>query len=359
MFVTWSFLAYMFSPQIGYDKHAWWWVKADEKTKKEFGIDSLYQTTDRETNTLVRLVSWLADSSSVDSLIKLYWHKEAFDTLYLNTPRDTLMYRCLAEVLMSLYNPHMWFHWDYKRDILWDALWYDNTKVSAKVDEFSATMQVGNIKNIGIFADTLDYRKKQDSIQIALWKPPLTDEEFTAKLISLNKTWAKYIANKIFAEAWHIRWIHREWVIRYYMNYFGDYIKSWFKQKSLYEQPWSQENRTHNEDIWWWQWEEWILIAQFLQLYENNMPANSIRHLDRLITFYETYFGNYTDTKKSALYREKVAVLKRKVKEEARLKQVAIEKRKQEKALQDSIQRAQYIPQDMPISPTKDSLQRK
>lgn len=60
--------------------------------------------------------------------------------------------------LITLHNPHSTFGWDYKRDILWDALWYDNSHVSAKVEELESKKQIFNIADIWVFADTTNLK---------------------------------------------------------------------------------------------------------------------------------------------------------------------------------------------------------
>ncbi len=308
-FLMWYFLAYMFSPEIGYFKNQWKRVKADEKIKKETWLDSVYHTNDWETNTVVKLVSWIADQQDIDSLSKLYWHKQAFDTMYANTPKDTLMYKCLATMFMKLHNPHTSFAGDYKRDILWDALWYDKWHVSAKVDEFQSNMQIANIKNTWVFADTASLYHTMDSTATVQWKP-LLPQDLTKKIHELNKSWARYILNKIVAELWHIRGLHRDWLIRYYTDYLWNYLKNSFHQKSLYTKEWTKEYMTHNIDNGWWNWEEWVIIAQFIRLYEEQMPKNSKRHMERLASFYNWFFENYQDPVKSAFYREKAKKMK-------------------------------------------------
>lgn len=114
--------AYTLSPQIGYDKNYGAWTKADATTKQTTWLDSLYHTNHEETNNVIRLVSWLADNDIRDWFVHKYGNSAAFDSVYKHTPKDTLMYKCLATVMMSIHNPHMWFEGDYKRDILGDAL---------------------------------------------------------------------------------------------------------------------------------------------------------------------------------------------------------------------------------------------
>lgn len=308
-FITGAFLAYMFSPEIWYFKNQWKRIKSDDKTKKEFWLDSVYQTTDWETNTIVKLVSWVAHKEDVDSLSSLYWHKQAFDTMYANTPQDTLMYTCLVTIFMELHNPHTSFDGDYKRDILGDALWYDYWHVNAKVDEFKANMQIANIRSTGVFSDTTSLYHTMDSTATAEGRK-LLPADITKKIHELNRSWARYIVDKIVAELWHIRWLHRDGLIRYYMDYLWNYVKGSFQQKNLYDKPWTEEYETHSVDNWRWQWEEWIIIAKFLKLYEENMPKDSKRHTVRLASFYNWFFENYQDLVKAWFYIQKAEKMK-------------------------------------------------
>lgn len=300
--------AYTLSPQIWYDKNYGSWIKLDAINMKKTWLDSLYHTNHEETNYVIRLVSWLSDDEIRDWFVDKYGNdsEAAFDSVCKHTPKDVLMYKCLANVMMSIHNPHMWFEWDYKRDILWDALWYEKTTVGAKVDEFRAYMQVGNVKKLGLFSDTNNLKYILDSIALSNNKKPLDSAAYKTKIISLFQQWAKKIVNNIFAEAWHVRGMHKDGVIRYYVDYTVDYLKSWFSQRNLYQKKWSQEHRTHSEDLWYALGDEWILITQFIEMYEKNMPKASKFHISRLIHFLDWYFDNYKDVSKAQLYKERL-----------------------------------------------------
>ena len=317
---AWALL-YMFSPEIWYFKNKWWRVPVDEKTKKEFWIDSIYQTNDWETNTIVRLVTGLADKNDIDSLVKLYWHQQAFDTLFASAVKDTLLYKCYGDLLISIHNPHATFWWDYKRDFLWDALWYDRSHVNAKVEELQSKKQISNIKDKWVFSDTSNIKARLDSSlrkkNILLTEAALLDvlhrlnagKTITVDSISYS-WWIPKIFNSLLAEDGHISLLHKEWLIRNYLNYAGNYIKNWFKQDHLYWEANTVENQTHEEDRWWARGEEWILIAKLLKMYEERMPKNSVWHIERIALFYNWYFEHYKDPVKSQFYQDRLKTLK-------------------------------------------------
>lgn len=303
-FLTWAFLSYMFSPEIWYFKNQWQRVPSDAKIKKEIWLDSVYETKDRETNTIVKLVSWVASQEDVDSLTSLYWNKAAFDTMYANTPRDTVLYKCLGNLFLSLDNPHAWFHGDYKRDILWNVLWYDKSHVAAKVDELRSNMQVANIQTTWVFGNIVN------ADTVSTTEATAITDSISKQINSLNKHWSTYILNNIMAELWHIRGFQREWLVKYYVDYTFDYIKNIWNQRWLYHMKNAKEQLTHTLDNGRANWEEGILIATLLKMYEEHMPKNSRFHIQRLINFYDWYFENYKDPVKASLYKEKLVRMK-------------------------------------------------
>lgn len=181
----------------------------------------------------------------------------------------------------------------------------------AKVDEFRAYMQIWNVKKLGMFSDTNNLKHTLDSIAISNKKEPLDSIAYNNKILSLFQQWAKKITNNIFAEAWHIRGMHKDGVIKYYIDYTLDYVRSWFTQRSLYKKQWSQEHRTHTEDLWYALWDEWILVTQFIKLYEKNMSHTNEFHIKRMIDFLDWYFENYSDPVKAQLYRDKLKWLQK------------------------------------------------
>lgn len=80
------------------------------------------------------------------------------------------------------------------------------------------------------------------------------------------KWWIQKLINAEVAEDGHISILHKEWMIRNYLNYAWNYIKNWFKQKTLYHKDYTVENQTHEEDRWRAKGEEGIL-AKLLQMY--------------------------------------------------------------------------------------------
>lgn len=270
--ILWT-VGYIFSPKIQWATHkAKNHLVKDLDLKNRLGSDTLYATSDDETNTTLDLLSWFADKWDFNALLHKYWYDSVVHIDSLVEP-DQALYKVIWQMHQKYGNPFVTLSKAMKNPLTWK-------------EQFDRAAYNG-------FTNTINLHKL-DSLKIEFLNVPqrylngvYNNDDVTLPK-STNKDWQRYLINNWIAEIAHSSLRQEDWPVRMWIDAARDLTKVGYKHSKLYDKPWSYEYNAHTVT-------EPKMAVEFIELYKKYSDLKNPEVQYKIGLFYNWYFDHYHD----------------------------------------------------------------
>lgn len=276
---------YTISPKLKFAQHKCQQEIADVFWKTKW-LDSIYNHENKETNTILNTMSWYIKQEELKELLLSYGYSDAESNIDTSIKADKALYKALWEMNIKYWNPNITFWWGYTNRETWNqedkrARFWVNTIHLHNLKDLKINFQTP-LKNIIETNGEIDNEKIIkpwfDSTNQKLWE---------------NRQ--QYLINNWIAELSHAKQYKRDWAIRMWIDWWIDYLRSWFDYEKTYHINNTTENEAHSKI-------EPALCEELIELYKSYANLNSPESTFFLWLMYSWYFENYNNIDEGKKY---------------------------------------------------------
>lgn len=267
---------YTISPKLKFAQHRCQQEIADVFWKNKW-IDSIYTHENRETITILNTMSGYIKQDDLKKLLLTYWYTDVESHIDSSIKVDKALYKALWEMNMKYGNPNITFSWDYENRESWNQ---EDKRARFWVNK----IQLHNVKDLKInfqspLKNIIETNAEVDNQEVI--KP-----WFDSTNQKLWENRQQYLINNWIAELSHAKQYQRDGAIRMWMDWWFDYLRSWFDYEKTYDMNHTTENEAHSKI-------EPLLCQEFINLYKKY--ANLQSHENTLFLWLMNlwYFDKY------------------------------------------------------------------